>query len=103
LGWLWGALNPGGFGAWLVVEQASGFWGQGGAPGAERGRTTLTPGWRLLGRRVVGWGALGGLVMRRAVWVGLAARLMVAGRDRRRALRSWLPHTDRGGAGWCHS
>lgn len=35
--------------------------------------------------------------MRRAVWVGLAARLMCASRDRKRALRNKLPHTDRGG------
>ncbi len=31
--------------------------------------------------------------MGRAVWVGLAARLMFAGWDRTRALRSELPHT----------
>lgn len=31
--------------------------------------------------------------MGRAVWDGLAARLMCAGRDRSRALRSELPHT----------
>ncbi len=46
--------------------------------------------------------AFEGSVMRRAA-NGLAARLMYAGRDRRRALRRELPHTDRGGSRCGHS
>ena len=41
--------------------------------------------------------------MGRAVWDGLTARLMFAGRNRRRALRSKLPLTSDGSAGWGHS
>ena len=37
------------------IEQATGPWGQGGAPAAKRGRTTLTPGWRLLHDRRRPW------------------------------------------------
>ncbi len=88
-------------GAWLLAQQASGPRGQGGAPAAKRGRTTLTPGWRLLrdpGARGLRWAAGEGVVMRRAAG-GLAARLMFAGRDRRRALRREVLHTDRGDAG----
>ena len=44
-----------------------------------------------------GWGAVEGSVTRRAAG-GLAARLMYARWCRRRALRSELPHTDRGDA-----
>ena len=55
-GWVgvWGAPNRR-FGAWLPVEQAAGPRGQGGAPAAKRGRTTLTPGWRLLRHRRRPW------------------------------------------------
>ena len=51
----------------------------------------------------MGWGALGGLAMGRAVWVGLAARLMYAGRNRSRALRNKLPQTSSGHALRGHS
>jgi predicted dithiol-disulfide oxidoreductase (DUF899 family) len=52
----------------------------------------LTPGRRLLRRPggVVGWAAVVGSAMRRAGG-GLAAKLMFADRDRRRALRSGCP------------
>ena len=64
------------------------------------------PGWRLLRHHrcgpECGWGALGGLAMGRADWVGLAASLMFAGRDRSRALRSKLPQTRSGYAWWGH-
>src|SRR6266508_4278476 len=71
-GLMWNGLSSPGFGVGGVgflgasdrrsgvlfaAEQASGPRGQGGAPAAKRGRTTLTPGWRLLrhlGPMVVG-------------------------------------------------
>ncbi len=90
----------------MFLEQASGSRGQDAAPGAERGRTVLMLGWRLLRHRggTEGWwGAFEVLAMGRAGWVGLAARLMFAGRDRSRALRSRLPQTSGGYAGWGHS
>jgi hypothetical protein len=48
VGWFRGAPDRRS-GAWVRGEQPSGPRGQGGAPAAKRGRTTLTPGWRLLG------------------------------------------------------
>lgn len=44
-----------------------------------------------------------GLATGRAVWVGLAARPMFAGRDRSRALRSELPRARSGSVRWGHS
>ncbi len=103
-GWFLGAPDRRS-GAWLAAEQAAGPRGQGGAPAAKRGRTTLTPGWRLLrdpGALASGWAAVEGAVMRRAAG-GLAARLMYARWCRRRALRSWVPHTLLDGGGCGHS
>ena len=89
----------------VLAEQSSGPRGQGGAPGAKRGRTTLTPGWRLL--RLPGWPwcsgwvAAGEGVMCRAAG-GLAASLMYACWVRRWALRSGVPHTPVGCRGCGH-
>ena len=84
------------FGAMTGAEQATGSRGQGGAPGAKRGRTTLTPGWRLLrGSPCIGWWRRPSedSTVRRDEANGLAARLMYAGQNRRRALRRELPQT----------
>lgn len=66
--------------------------GQDGAPVAQRGRTVLTWGWRLLSL----WRCPVEVVTtRRVVSGGLSARLMFAGRDRRSAMRRLVPLTER--------
>src|SRR3984957_8622486 len=82
----------------IDTEQATGPRGQDGAPAAKRGRTVLTPGWRLLHSSPAARGRWAGKdsTVRRDETSGLAARLMYAGQNRRRALRRELPQTDRG-------
>jgi hypothetical protein len=83
-----------------VVEQAVGLGSRWSARSAARtndldaGVTAATS----CPAALVGWGAVKGLAMRRVGAGGLAARLMCARWCHRRALRSWLPHPDRGRA-----
>jgi hypothetical protein len=80
----------------VATEQATGSRCQGGAPAAKRGRTTLTPGWRLLRHppATAWWRACSGAHQTRQPIVGRAsATLMYAGRNRKLSIRRKLPQT----------
>jgi hypothetical protein len=81
------------FDAWLMWEQAAGPRGQGGAPAAQRGRTTLTGEWRLLrgSPRRAGWWSAEGVATRRDVVDRGTATLVFACCGRSASSRRWVP------------
>jgi hypothetical protein len=89
-----GARAASGPHAWLMMSRRRGPRGQGGAPAAKRGRTTLTSGWRLLRVPRCGGGGRGGgwCRTRRHHVDRLAATLTCAGRNRSVFMRRRLPH-----------
>ena len=80
-------------------EQAAGSRGQDGAPAAQRGRTVLTPGWRLLAPPGGRWGSSGVSTTCREGVGRCAARLVFAGRNRKSGMRRELPQTSVGHPG----